>query len=148
MKIQLFKVRIDDEFCKKDQEAVNRFFGRVEVLRMEQQFLAEDRCWSVLLVYEPGQHADKSTEIETETVDSLSESEQDVYEALRTWRNEKARELQVPPYYIANNKELMRIVKTQIDVPDELLEIKGFGLKKVEAYGEEIVALLDSVATP
>lgn len=148
MKIQLFKVRIDDEFCKKDQEAVNRFFGRVEVLRMEQQFLAEDRCWSVLLVYEPGQQADKSTEIETETVDSLSESEQDVYEALRTWRNEKARELQVPPYYIANNKELMRIVKAQIDVPDELLEIKGFGLKKVEAYGEEIVALLDSVAMP
>lgn len=79
---------------------------------------------------------------------ALCESERERYEALKTWRNEKAGSMNIPVYFIATNRELIRVAKAQIEVPEDLLKIKGFKEKKVEIYGEEIVALLDSIAMP
>lgn len=46
---------------------------------------------------------------------------------------------------VASNDALLSVAKCPVETADDLLKIKGFGPRKVELYGEEIVALLNSI---
>jgi superfamily II DNA helicase RecQ len=69
-----------------------------------------------------------------------------IYEALKQWRFDKASVLGLPAYLISSNGELITIAKVKPQTIDELAAIKGFGGQKIAKYGEEILALLNSVA--
>ena len=75
----------------------------------------------------------------------LSSDEEQILNALKLWRSEKAREQNLPTYFIASNKELMSVAKYKPAKKEELLDIKGFGKHKIENYGEEILEILESV---
>jgi ATP-dependent DNA helicase RecQ len=72
----------------------------------------------------------------------LSAAEQLIFEKLRWWRVETARKHNVPAYVIFNDATMREIAKTQ---PASLLDLRGVsgvGEKKLESYGEEIIALI------
>ncbi|WP_188420168.1 DNA helicase RecQ [Oxalicibacterium solurbis] len=73
----------------------------------------------------------------------LSAAEQTIFEKLRWWRMETARTHNVPAYVIFNDATLREIAKTQPASLNELRGVSGVGEKKLETYGEEIVALLE-----
>jgi len=77
--------------------------------------------------------------------DLLNTDEEKILDALKLWRSEKAREQNLPTYFIASNKELISVAKYKPAKKEELLEIKGFGKHKIENYGEEILEILESV---
>jgi ribonuclease D len=77
--------------------------------------------------------------------DVLNSDEEKILDALKYWRSEKAKEQNLPTYFIASNKELMSVAKYKPVKKEELLEIKGFGKHKIENYGEEILEILESV---
>lgn len=56
---------------------------------------------------------------------------------------ETARKHNVPAYVIFNDATLREIAKTQPASLNELRGVSGVGEKKLETYGEEIVALLE-----
>lgn len=76
----------------------------------------------------------------------LTAEQENFYNALRQWRNERASQDGVPPYLIAHNDSLMQMATMNVKTPEDLLQIKGLGEKRVQKYGEEILRILSSIA--
>ena len=76
----------------------------------------------------------------TET--DLSVSQQAIFERLRWWRVETAREHNVPAYVIFHDATLREIAKAQPVSLDDLRVVSGVGEKKLESYGPQIIALI------
>ena len=64
--------------------------------------------------------------------------------ALRAWRSEVAREHNLPAYIVFNDATLASMALTAPSSLDELSGISGVGAKKLEAYGREILRVLES----
>lgn len=154
MRAEFFKIRLTEPFLQSDECLLNNFLDSVRVEKVESAFISAENSWSVIVFYvdqitenttfnkEVFGRGDKiSFDIDVE----LSADEKYRYDCLRRWRSDKAFSIQVACFVIASNRELMAIAKTRIEQPSDLLKIKGFSDRKVEAYGKEIVALLNSI---
>ena len=65
-----------------------------------------------------------------------------LFERLRSWRGEKAREQKVPAYVVLHNSHLEEISARRPRTIQELGSVKGIGLRRAGRYGEEILALI------
>lgn len=150
MTVKVFKIRIPEEFLYKDQKMLDDFLEANEIMKVETAFVSEERYWSVILYFEDLKPA-KNTVKEPKTVkysaesETLNMDEEKILDALKLWRSEKAKEQNLPTYFIASNKELVSVAKYKPAKKEELLEIKGFGKHKIENYGEEILEILESI---
>ncbi|STC96320.1 HRDC domain-containing protein [Chryseobacterium carnipullorum] len=150
MKVKVFKIRLTEEFLYKDQKMLDQFLEVNEIIKVETAFVNDESYWSVVLYFEEPKAA-KSIVKEPKAVkysadnDVLNSDEEKILDALKYWRSEKAKEQNLPTYFIASNKELMSVAKYKPVKKEELLDIKGFGKHKIENYGEEILEILESV---
>lgn len=150
MKVKVFKIRLPEEFLYKDQKMLDDFLETNEIIKVETAFVSEDRYWSVILYFDD-QKVVKNTVKEPKLIkysaenEALNSDEEKILDALKLWRSEKAREQNLPTYFIASNKELVSVAKYKPARKEELLEIKGFGKHKIENYGEEILEILENV---
>ena len=74
----------------------------------------------------------------------LDSAAQQHYAALRAWRAEVAKEHNLPAYVVFHDATLAEMARR---VPADLAalgEISGVGAKKLEAYGREILRVLES----
>lgn len=150
MKVKVFKVRLDHEFLHHDQQMLDEFLGKHQIVKVETAFVNNDNYWSVFLYFEvvkmtvttvkEPKHAKYAAENE-----ELSSDEEKILYALKEWRSDKAKEQNLPTYFIATNKELASVARYKPAKKEELLDIKGFGKHKIENYGEEILEILDSI---
>lgn len=67
-----------------------------------------------------------------------------LYNALRSWRSDKAAELNVPPYHILHNATLIGLVNNRPSNEKELLTIPGIGKKVAAAFGAQILEIIRS----
>ncbi|MGK6340843.1 HRDC domain-containing protein [Chryseobacterium sp. DT-3] len=150
MNVKVFKIRLSKEFLPRDQKMLDDFLEVNEIIKVETAFVNDECYWSVILYFEELKVA-RNTVKEPKTVkysadnDVLNSDEEKILNALKCWRSEKAKEQNLPTYFIASNKELMSVAKYKPVKKEELLEIKGFGKHKIENYGEEILEILESV---
>ncbi|MGI4936333.1 MAG: DNA helicase RecQ, partial [Janthinobacterium lividum] len=72
----------------------------------------------------------------------LSADEQTIFDRLRWWRVETARKHNVPAYVIFHDATMREIAKAKPGSIDDLRGVSGVGEKKLETYGEEIIALI------
>ncbi|HSX00258.1 MAG TPA: HRDC domain-containing protein [Patescibacteria group bacterium] len=86
---------------------------------------------------ESGEHDKKIAE-----QNMVATPEPGLLEALRDWRFELAREKSVPSYVIADNKALEAVAVSKPTTEKQLLNIPGFGPKRVENYGIEILSIV------
>ena len=152
MNIKVLKVRIADEFLLQDQKMIDDFLNNHEIIKVETAFVHDENFWSVVLYFnEYKTDVKKNIVKDAKTAkysaddDTLNSDEIEILEALKLWRSEKAREQNLPSYFIATNKELISVAKYKPAKIEELLDIKGFGKHKIENYGEEILEILDNV---
>ena len=104
------------------------------VLRGEQQVFMREEVVS--------RAAGRSSSAKKNAIADLSIEQQEVFERLRLWRLEEAREQGVPPYVVFGDATL-RALSTHLPQSDEaLLEISGIGQAKLERYGAAVLALL------
>jgi superfamily II DNA helicase RecQ len=75
----------------------------------------------------------------------LTAEQENSYNALRNWRNDRASRDGVPPYLITHNDSLMQMATMTIESPEDLLQVKGLGEKRVEKYDDEILRILSSI---
>jgi ATP-dependent exoDNAse (exonuclease V) alpha subunit len=68
---------------------------------------------------------------------------QKVLKALKEWRTRRAQEDQMPPYIVAHDKTLEELATHQPVTLLELRTIKGFGPKKAEQYGPEVLSVIE-----
>jgi ATP-dependent DNA helicase RecQ len=69
----------------------------------------------------------------------------ELFEALKKWRKEKAYKERIKPYIIFSDTSLIAISNSKPKTLDELLEIRGVGTKKIEAYGNELLNIIQNI---
>ena len=65
-----------------------------------------------------------------------------LYERLKSWRNQVAKQTGLPHYMIAHQKLLLAISNALPGNTSQLKAIKGMGKRKTEQYGEEILSIV------
>lgn len=147
MQVKTFEIRLDREHLHADQEALNKFASTVDVRKSAVELTGTDyKYWSVLLFYHDGRPVPKASEkifFAADTV--LTAEEGKIYDALKDWRQVKAQTLNLPVFWVVSNTELVSIVKAKPQQVSDLINIRGFGAQKIAKYGEDIIALLNSV---
>ena len=73
----------------------------------------------------------------------LPDDARDLFERLREWRAGVAREQGVPAYVVFGDATLRGIAVTRPSSRDELATISGVGEKKLESYGDGVLALVN-----
>ncbi|HJQ08866.1 MAG TPA: HRDC domain-containing protein [Candidatus Saccharimonadales bacterium] len=66
----------------------------------------------------------------------------ELFEALRAWRFKLAKDQTLPPYIIAHDKVLAAVAGAKPTTEKDLLGVPGFGPKKVEIYGADILRIV------
>ena len=149
MKVKVLKIRLSDKFIEHDQTVLDRFLRDNNVIKFESAFVKdEEGYWSVILYYEEQKMSvndTKTPKYSAENDEDLNPDEIKILDSLKLWRTEKAKDQNLPVYFIATNKELLSIAKDKPIKKEELRDIKGFGKHKIENYGEEIIEILESV---
>ncbi len=82
---------------------------------------------------EPSEDKDQAADTEGDPV---------LFEALRVWRAREARDQEVPPYVVFHDSHLRIIANQRPQTLDALEAIKGVGPKRLEKYGQALIALI------
>lgn len=149
MKVKLFKIRIAENHLIQDQNRLDEFMKNNEILKVETSFVQEkEMYWSVILMYETMHDSvveEKDLYYDEIEEEVLSEADLKLLDSLKLWRSDKAKEQNLPTYFIASNKVLISVVKSKPCKKEELNAIKGFGRHKIENYGHEIIQILSGI---
>jgi superfamily II DNA helicase RecQ len=148
-----FTISLTDAYPNMDDEtSVNEFMQQVHVAKVYASVVNDhEPYWSILVFYsdEPLSDTDhtpmlnlQDTPSESEDLIVLTPEEDECYQALRQWRNQRAREDGIPSYVIAHNRTLKEIVRFGVSDKDDLLNIRGFRHRKIEKYGDDILDVL------
>ncbi|MCZ7458107.1 ATP-dependent DNA helicase UvrD2 [Streptomyces sp. WMMC940] len=73
--------------------------------------------------------------------DCPSDMDEALYERLREWRSEQARELGQPAYCVFTDKTLMAIAEAVPGSEGELAGISGVGGRKLDRFGADVLAI-------
>lgn len=149
MKVKILKIRLAEKFQEKDEILVNDYLKNYQILQMTSQLISEKEIyWSVFIRYSEKNavtNEPKAAKYAVEDDQVLNSDEMKILESLKLWRTEKAKDQNLPVYFIATNKELFSIAKFKPVKKEELQDIKGFGKFKIEHYGSEIIDILEQV---
>ena len=69
---------------------------------------------------------------------------QPIFEALRAWRAEIARSHGVPAYVIFHDATLKEIALARPNDLEALAHVNGVGARKLESYGQSILACIEA----
>jgi Superfamily II DNA helicase len=78
-----------------------------------------------------------SASLETDIIE-----QSELYKALKTYRLNKCREEKIKPYFIYNDNQLKDLISKMPINNDELTCVAGFGEKKAEKYGDDIIPII------
>ena len=67
----------------------------------------------------------------------------ETYELLKKYRLKTSREEGIKAYLIFNNEELDLLIQSKPKTKDDLQQVKGFGPKKLEKYGDGILEIIN-----
>ena len=78
-------------------------------------------------------------------VEALGPEGERADQALRAWRLERSRRDKVPAFIVLNDRHLRAVAAAAPTTLRELRAVDGIGPTKLELYGEEILAVLESL---
>ena len=135
MKIKILTLKFDPERGEFDQTKLDRFVeeNQINTIKGEMFELNGEKYWSILLHYEKAKLV-------------LNEDDKKLYDFIRNWRSEKAREKGLPVYIILTNEQIVQIIRLKPVTKEELRKVKGFSDNKVREFGEEIISLFSKVS--
>ena len=73
---------------------------------------------------------------------TLTATEAALFDALRTWRADRARDQGVPAYVILHDRSLIELATRRPASAAELLGVAGIGQAKADRYGDDLLRLL------
>lgn len=90
-----------------------------------------------------GEKDGKKRKISKQKVEFAIEIDDSLFEKLRSWRLEKARESKVAPFIIFPDSTLKNICAVMPKSLNELSAVSGIGKVKLENYGDEIIMIVN-----
>ncbi|MCB1767732.1 MAG: HRDC domain-containing protein [Candidatus Competibacteraceae bacterium] len=155
MHVRVFTLRFDPVTERFDDSAVVGFLADKEVLAIRDHFFVRDGVPYLTLVarYRTGvAPAPAAGRPAANRDDSwrelLTDADWPLFDTLRAWRGERAKQEGVPPYVICNNRQLAEIVKARPLTLAALGRIEGFGEAKLKKYGPDLLALVTGATPP
>lgn len=87
----------------------------------------------------------KQKSVESKETEALVNSiaHPDLFAELKNWRSKKAEEYKQPPFFVLHQRPLIEIAEKLPENIEELKSIKGIGKKKVQAFGQELLDMID-----
>ena len=152
MLVRVFTLKFNPVLGGFDDGEVRDFIKDKEVLSIRDHFFVKDEVpyLAVLATYNPLQ-----PEAETPSIarrpererreawrDLLKEEDWPLFNALRDWRNQQAREEGIPPYVICTNRQLADIARRRPPTLNKLSAIEGLGKAKLERYGAALLKIV------
>lgn len=149
MKVKVFHIRLTKENLRSDQDNLNNFLDRVTVKKTATELInGQPNFWSILVFYDD-QKTEKqeniSNKISATDESELTDDEKRIFSTLKQWRQDKATQLNIPNFMVCHNTELMTIAKVKPQTLDDLSKVKGFGGQKISKFGDDIIAILNSI---
>ncbi|MCH9638564.1 MAG: DNA helicase RecQ [Betaproteobacteria bacterium] len=95
-------------------------------------------------IYLRQQSVQKKTSSRRDNEESVAfnSTEQDLWERLRAWRANMAKEHGVPAYVIFHDTTFRELVRLCPQSEDELRQVTGVGVRKLERYGDDLMGIL------
>ncbi len=145
MKLKVFTLRFSDSTGGFNDEPLQDFIADKEVIEFTEHFFVHERTpyLTVLLAYrslsEDGRRRPASA---PDLRRELDDSEKETFDALKAWRLARAKLEGIPPYMIASNRQLAKMVRLRASSRGALSAVEGIGEAKTAKYGDEILGIL------
>lgn len=148
MNFKIITIPFDDSKELFLDDELNKFILNKKIISKKLEFFTYNSkpYWSVLLEYEHihpvgAKHFSPDSNVK-QTVENLSEPDKLLFQKLKDWRKETAEKQGFPVYIVANNKEMVTLVEKKPITLEALKNIEGFGKKKLDNYGKEIIEII------
>jgi ribonuclease D len=138
MPVRILTIPFDASKDIFDDEILTKFLLNKNLVRLTPEFfmLNNRPYWTVMVEYES---------VVTENVsekEGLDKVQKLLYQRLMEWRKEKAELFGYPVYIVSTNKQLFEVVIKAPKTLEELKMVNGFGKKKTDKFGAEIIAII------
>lgn len=153
MKVKVFTLPWRPDAGAFDDAELASFLAERTAIEVSEHFFVHEKTPVLVLVVtyragdagaRPSREAARSRAADPAA--ELTPDERRRYEALRTWRNQHARKTGRPPYVVFTNRQAADIARKTPSTRAELGELQGIGASRVEDFGDEVLALLGSLA--
>lgn len=131
------------------EDDLNQFLLNKKVNSIKAEFFKnrENFYWTVfidcdIVIEEFKKKNEKGVDKQDQPHLKLDEKDELLLKRLKEWRKQRAEKEGIPVYIIANNKELLAIVQSKPKSKEALKQIKGYGKKKIEKYGEDVLKIV------
>jgi len=126
---------IDDDFDSSKGESTKESLAS----KMPDEIKDEDTVKTIVKEIQFEEKVVAKEEVKPEVVVEVM----DVYNVLKEYRLKTSRDEGIKPYIVFSNAEMETLIKANPKSKNELHNVKGFGEKKVEKYGEEILKIIN-----
>lgn len=146
MQLKIFTFSFQPALGGFDTTILERFCLDKEVFELTAQFFLREGqpYWTVSVRYRVLTSAQDGRRPSPQ----WNERDQQLLQQLKSWRSQKAKDLGKPPYLIFTNKQMEDMVHLKVVSKAGFGPIKGFGAKKIDQFGEEILDIIRVFAQP
>ena len=153
MKLKVFTLRPDPATGAFDDEELVSFVAEHDAIAVDEHFFVHDGAprWALLVHYRDEVHSRRSFapgEPARDWREELASDETPVYEALRAWRNNRARREGRPAFVLFSNRQLADIARSRPATLAALREVAGVGDARVRDYGDQVLAVVQRAGDP
>jgi superfamily II DNA helicase RecQ len=151
VKLKVFTFRFSESLDGFDDEPLQNFLSNKEIIEFHHHFFIHAKTPYLTVIIAYRDQTPKGTQKHARKPDPrqrLDDFEKETYDALRTWRAARAVQEGIPPYMIANNKQLAHMVRLKAASKSDLSRVSGIGDAKIEKYGEDILQTISRHMKP
>jgi superfamily II DNA helicase RecQ len=145
LKLKVFTLRFSDSTGGFNDEALQEFIADKEVIEFTEHFFVHERTpyLMVLLAYRSlSEDGRRRPSPAPDLRRELDDTEKEAFDALKAWRLTRAKLEGIPPYMIASNRQLAKMVRLRAASRAALSAVEGIGEAKSAKYGDEILEIL------
>ncbi len=142
MKLKVFTFRFCENIELFNDDELQQLTADKEIIEFTDHFFTfEKRPYLTIIVSyrdKPTVNTGKSAR-KQDPRSELDERERELYDALRNWRAARATQEGIPPYMIANNRQIAGMIKSGVKCKKDFETVEGFGEAKITKYAEDII---------
>ncbi len=145
MSVKIITVAFDPSAQGFDNEALDQFLAGKTIHHLQSEFFQQhgQAYWTLLIEYDALIPLNQQKKPSVQ----LTNTEQALLNTLQEWRRDKAKDQGLPVYVLATNKELEALVIKKPITQEALKTIAGFGEKKCQRHGSELLTIIQRYAS-
>jgi superfamily II DNA helicase RecQ len=150
LKARTFTLPFDVASNRFDDSELLAFLADTEALSIAEHFFLREGepLWAILVTFRqpraPGEAAPQRTPSDPAT--ELDPADRAVFEAIRSWRNQKAKKMNRPAYVLLTNEQASDVARLRPSTLTALTSIPGIGEAKAKDFGAELLSLIAGLA--